>query len=96
MSPPRRASNIPTLCYLPEHPVLEIPGPGVFGQGERRGRRRLCGRGQRRDAVEVNDPETTDARKALVEMLFSEGNHNCPAVRRPAGARWRRSATRWT
>jgi [NiFe] hydrogenase diaphorase moiety small subunit len=29
--------------------------------------------------VEVNDPETTDARKALVEMLFSEGNHNCPS-----------------
>ncbi len=29
--------------------------------------------------VEVTDPETTSARKALVEMLFSEGTHNCPS-----------------
>lgn len=29
--------------------------------------------------VEVNEPETTDMRKALVEILFSEGNHNCPS-----------------
>jgi [NiFe] hydrogenase diaphorase moiety small subunit len=29
--------------------------------------------------VEVNDPEITDMRKALVEFLFSEGNHNCPS-----------------
>nr|WP_275691556.1 ferredoxin [Mycolicibacterium sphagni] len=29
--------------------------------------------------VEVSDPETTAARKALVEMLFSEGTHNCPS-----------------
>ena len=29
--------------------------------------------------VEVDEPETTDMRKALVEILFSEGNHNCPS-----------------
>jgi [NiFe] hydrogenase diaphorase moiety small subunit len=29
--------------------------------------------------VEVNDPESTEMRKALVEMLFSEGTHNCPS-----------------
>lgn len=29
--------------------------------------------------VEVNTPELTDTRKALVEMMFAEGNHICPA-----------------
>lgn len=29
--------------------------------------------------VEVNEPEVTDMRKALVELLFAEGNHNCPS-----------------
>ncbi|PKF50079.1 2Fe-2S iron-sulfur cluster-binding protein [Enterovibrio nigricans] len=29
--------------------------------------------------VEVNEPETKDIRKALVEMLFVEGKHNCPS-----------------
>ncbi|MGB3006621.1 MAG: 2Fe-2S iron-sulfur cluster-binding protein [Chitinophagaceae bacterium] len=30
-------------------------------------------------AVEVNTPELIDTRKALVEMMFAEGNHICPA-----------------
>ncbi len=29
--------------------------------------------------VKVNEPEVTDMRKALVELLFVEGNHNCPS-----------------
>ena len=29
--------------------------------------------------VEVNTPELKDTRKALVEMMFAEGNHVCPA-----------------
>lgn len=29
--------------------------------------------------VEVNEPEVMDMRKAVVELLFSEGNHNCPS-----------------
>jgi coenzyme F420-reducing hydrogenase gamma subunit/ferredoxin len=29
--------------------------------------------------VEVNTPELIDLRKALVEMMFAEGNHICPA-----------------
>ena len=29
--------------------------------------------------VEVNESEVSDMRKALVECLFSEGNHNCPS-----------------
>ncbi len=30
-------------------------------------------------AVEVAEPEVADMRKALVEINFSEGNHNCPS-----------------
>ncbi|HEY6956142.1 MAG TPA: 2Fe-2S iron-sulfur cluster-binding protein, partial [Flavisolibacter sp.] len=30
-------------------------------------------------SVEVNTPELVDTRKALVEMMFAEGNHICPA-----------------
>lgn len=30
-------------------------------------------------SVEVDEPEGTDFRKALVEFNFSEGNHNCPS-----------------
>jgi coenzyme F420-reducing hydrogenase gamma subunit/ferredoxin len=30
-------------------------------------------------SVEVNTPELKDTRKALVEMMFAEGNHICPA-----------------
>ncbi|MDD1780712.1 2Fe-2S iron-sulfur cluster-binding protein [Enterovibrio sp. ZSDZ35] len=29
--------------------------------------------------AEVNEPETRDIRKALIEMLFVEGKHNCPS-----------------
>ncbi|HQU60197.1 MAG TPA: 2Fe-2S iron-sulfur cluster-binding protein [Saprospiraceae bacterium] len=29
--------------------------------------------------VKVNTPELTDVRKAIVEMMFAEGNHFCPA-----------------
>lgn len=29
--------------------------------------------------VEVDDPEVADMRKALIEINFSEGNHNCPS-----------------
>lgn len=29
--------------------------------------------------IEVNEPEVKDMRKSLVELLFSEGNHNCPS-----------------
>jgi [NiFe] hydrogenase diaphorase moiety small subunit len=34
--------------------------------------------------VEVNTPELNDMRKALVEMMFAEGNHFCP-VREKSG-----------
>ena len=69
---------VPTLCYLKDHPalgtcracVVHVDGRVVpactvtVSDGMR---------------VEVNEPETTDMRQALVEMLFAEGNHNCPS-----------------
>ena len=69
---------VPTLCYLEGNPALGtcracsvkvngnvIPACTVkVTEGMR---------------IEVNEPETADMRKALVEILFSEGNHNCPS-----------------
>lgn len=69
---------IPTLCYVRGRPCL--------------GRCRVCSvkvdgavvaacTVRVRDGmdVDVSDPESTDLRKALVELLFVEGNHNCPS-----------------
>lgn len=70
---------IPTLCYLE-------------GMGNLLGTCRVCtvknnghnvaGCTQPVEAgaiVEVNTPELIDFRKALIEMLFVEGNHLCPS-----------------
>ena len=69
---------IPTLCYVRDKPCL--------------GTCRVCSvrvNGHVLAActvpvsdgmkVEVNEPKVTDMRKALVEFLFVEGNHNCPS-----------------
>src|SRR6185295_14358288 len=69
---------IPTLCYLKGKPSL--------------GTCRVCSVKVNRAVVaactvrvsdglevEVDEPETADMRKALVELLFAEGNHNCPS-----------------
>ena len=69
---------IPTLCYMKDQPCL--------------GTCRVCSvkvNGATAAActvpvahgmeVEVNEPEVTDMRKALVESLFAEGTHNCPS-----------------
>jgi len=69
---------IPTLCYLEGKPPLGtcracsvkvngrvVPACTVHVTDG------MC--------VEVDEPETRNMRKALVEMLFSEGNHNCPS-----------------
>jgi [NiFe] hydrogenase diaphorase moiety small subunit len=69
---------IPTLCYLKGKPCLGtcrvcsvkvngnvIAACTVLVSDDLR--------------VEVNEPETADMRKALVELLFVEGNHNCPS-----------------
>lgn len=69
---------IPTLCYLPQHPALgtcracsvKVNGSMMTACTVR------VSAGMR---VEVDVPDAVDARKALVEILFSEGNHNCPS-----------------
>lgn len=69
---------IPTLCYLKGQPRLgtcrvcsvKVDG-GVAAACTVRVSDGLT--------VEVDEPETTDMRKALVELLFVEGIHNCPS-----------------
>lgn len=69
---------IPTLCYLEGKPCLgtcrvcsvKVNGAVVAA----------CTVGVSDGmTVEVDEPETADMRKALVELLFTEGNHNCPS-----------------
>ena len=69
---------IPSLCHYPEiEPPLGtcrvctcnvngVPGPACT-ETVRDGM-----------VVEVDTPELSDARQAIVEMMFSEGNHFCP------------------
>jgi hypothetical protein len=71
-------------CVRP-HPVLSERPPGPWHVPGMCGQRRWP-RGPActvtvsdRMRVEVNEPETTDMRQALVETLFAEGNHNCPS-----------------
>jgi [NiFe] hydrogenase diaphorase moiety small subunit len=69
---------IPTLCYLSEHPALgtcRVCSVRVDGTVTAACAVKVS-EGMR---VEVAAPELADVRKALVEMLFSEGNHNCPS-----------------
>ena len=69
---------IPALCYLRAHPSLatcRVCSVKVNGQV-----RAACTVKVTSDmVVEVTEPETADMRKALVELLFVEGNHNCPS-----------------
>ncbi len=69
---------IPTLCYLQGKPAL---GTCRVCSVKVDGRVVPACAVQVTDGlhVEVDEHETTDMRKALVEMLFSEGNHNCPS-----------------
>ncbi|MGB0969760.1 MAG: 2Fe-2S iron-sulfur cluster-binding protein [Mycobacterium sp.] len=69
---------IPTLCYLRGRPALgTCRGCSVKVNG----RVVAACSVQVTDGmqVEVDEPQSTDMRKALVEMVFSEGNHNCPS-----------------
>lgn len=69
---------IPTLCYLRGKPCLgtcrvcSVKVNGVVAAA-------CAVRVSDGMTVEVDEPETTDLRKALVELLFAEGNHNCPS-----------------
>ncbi|MBS3936353.1 MAG: (2Fe-2S)-binding protein [Sulfuritalea sp.] len=69
---------IPTLCYLRNQSCLgtcrvcavRVNGNISAGCTVRVGKDMV---------VEVNSAEVADMRKAIVEMLFAEGNHNCPS-----------------
>lgn len=70
---------IPSLCYYPhiEPPlgtcrVCTCKINGKFGPA-------CTEKVTEGLTVEVNTPELKDTRKALVEMMFAEGNHICPA-----------------
>ena len=69
---------IPTLCYLKDKPCLgtcRVCSVKVGGAVAA-----ACtvpvAHGMQ---VQVDEPEVRDMRKALVESLFAEGNHNCPS-----------------
>ncbi len=69
---------IPTLCYLRGKPCLgtcRVCSVKVNGAVAAACTVRVSD-GM---TVEVDEPETADLRKALVELLFAEGNHNCPS-----------------
>ena len=69
---------IPTLCYMKGKPCLgtcRVCSVKVNGKVVAACTVRVS------DGltVEVDEPETADLRKALIELLFAEGNHNCPS-----------------
>jgi [NiFe] hydrogenase diaphorase moiety small subunit len=69
---------IPTLCYVRDKPCLgtcRACSVRINGNVMAACTVIVCD-GM---TVEVNEPEVTDMRKALVEFLFVEGNHNCPS-----------------
>ncbi len=70
---------IPTLCHFKEiYPPLgtcRVCTVNINGKPDTACTRKVFD-GMN---VEVNTPEVLDNRKAIVEMLFAEGNHYCPA-----------------
>ena len=69
---------IPTLCYVKDKPCLgtcRVCSVKVNGTVNASCSVRVANGMQ----VEVDTPALVDMRKALVEFLFVEGNHNCPS-----------------
>ncbi|MEH6576110.1 MAG: 2Fe-2S iron-sulfur cluster-binding protein [Amphritea sp.] len=69
---------IPTLCYIKGKPCLgtcRVCSVKINGSIEAACTVLV----NDAMAVQVNDPEVADMRKALVELLFVEGTHNCPS-----------------
>ena len=70
---------IPTLCHFKEiYPPLgtcRVCTVNINGKPDTACTRKVFNGME----VEVNTPEILDNRKAIVEMLFAEGNHYCPA-----------------
>ncbi len=74
----RNGIYIPTLCYTKGKPCLGTCRTCSVKVG---GKVMAACTIPVRDGMEidVHGSEITDMRKALVELLFSEGNHNCPS-----------------
>jgi [NiFe] hydrogenase diaphorase moiety small subunit len=70
---------IPTLCYFKEiYPPLatcRVCSVRVNGRMETACTTKVSGGME----IEVNAPDVLDNRKAIVEMMFAEGNHYCPS-----------------
>ncbi|MCD4794548.1 MAG: (2Fe-2S)-binding protein [Bacteroidales bacterium] len=70
--------HIPTLCHFKEiYPPLgtcRVCTVNINGKPDTACTRKVFDGMD----VEVNSPEVLDNRKAIVEMLFAEGNHFCP------------------
>ncbi|MDH3321492.1 MAG: 2Fe-2S iron-sulfur cluster-binding protein [Flavobacteriaceae bacterium] len=70
--------NIPTLCHFHEvHPPLgtcRICTVLVNGKSTTSCTTKI----QEGMDIEINTPQLIDTRKAIIEMLYSEGNHFCP------------------
>lgn len=69
---------IPTLCYMKGQPCLgtcRVCSVTVDGATTAACTVPVADSME----VQVNEPEVTDMRKALVESLFAEGTHNCPS-----------------
>jgi len=69
---------VPHLCYRPgyePHGSCKVCTVSVDG----RNAASCTTRARDGMTVETEGPELTDMRRALVEMLFVEGNHTCPA-----------------
>ncbi|MCC6725150.1 MAG: (2Fe-2S)-binding protein, partial [Saprospiraceae bacterium] len=76
----RRAGiDVPSLCYF-EHidpPLGTCRVCTVLVNGKPMAS--CTSKARNGMSVTVHDPELNDTRKAMVEMLFAEGNHFCPA-----------------
>ncbi|MDY7577067.1 2Fe-2S iron-sulfur cluster-binding protein [Herbaspirillum sp. RTI4] len=69
---------IPTLCYMKGEPCLGTCRVCSVKVGGTVAAACTVPVSHGMEVV-VNEPEITDMRKALVESLFAEGNHNCPS-----------------
>lgn len=85
---------IPTLCYFKEiHPLgtcrictVKLNGRHTTGCTTK------IAQGMQ---IEVNTPELLDNRKAIIEMLYAEGNHFCPSCEKAVNARCKIWVTIW-
>ena len=69
---------IPTLCYVKDEPCLgtcRVCSVKVNGAVNAACTVRVANGME----VQVEEPQLVDMRKSLVELLFVEGNHNCPS-----------------